>query len=672
MAVSVVREKELGSITNFYTTPSKRLDFLLGKQLPYVAIGMLNYLILVAMSIVVFGVPLKGSGLTLTLCALLYVIATTGFGLLISTFTSSQVAAVFITAILTILPTTQFSGMLQPVSTLDGAVRCGGDDLAHDLLHARQRRRVHERARPGSADGRRLGFGHIHSRVHALGGRGAQAAGGMSMRRAANIFWLGMKELRSLQRDFILMIFVVYSFTLAIYTQAKGTSSEVNNASIAFVDEDHSALSQRLIDAFYPPRFRKPEIIRPSDIDPAMEKGRYMFVVAIPPKYESDSRADRHPEVQVNIDATAMLQASIGALYIERIISSEVLSFLESIGSITFGARQACDCAKEFNPNGDASWFYSIVAIINQITMLTIILTGSSAASRARAWHHRAPTGDAPNRFRGCHGQGLGQWIGDFDRGDRLAVFRGSGDLGCTHRRVAAALFGGRRVVPVLRHRAGRFFRNHYENDGPVRAIDHPADHRVANALGRKHAHRKPARMAPTIHTLPAIASFRQLFAGDHLSRCGPGDGLARVFSRGGYGASILQFQSEPIPPLDCGHTMSGELDSWHCNVAAPDTAARTVRGRFPYGIGSPMTLPCKSFGPVTGFTRAGARSGRPKARSASISPDGKSVVKMCAHPSVPVLAGRVADHPACRRGFESNGPAEPTRRSANRPGCCG
>jgi ribosome-dependent ATPase len=126
MAVSVVREKELGSIVNFYTTPSKRLDFLLGKQLPYVVIGMLNYLILVAMSIFVFGVPLKGSAIMLSLCALLYVIATTGFGLLISTFTSSQVAAVFITAILTILPTTQFSGMLQPVSTLDGGARVVG------------------------------------------------------------------------------------------------------------------------------------------------------------------------------------------------------------------------------------------------------------------------------------------------------------------------------------------------------------------------------------------------------------------------------------------------------------------------------------------------------------------------------------------------------------------
>ena len=126
MAVSVVREKELGSITNFYTTPSRRLDFLLGKQLPYIVIGMLNYAILMAMTVLVFHVPLKGSGLTLTLCALLYVTATTGFGLLISTFTSSQVAAVFITAILTILPTTQFSGMLQPVSTLDGGARIVG------------------------------------------------------------------------------------------------------------------------------------------------------------------------------------------------------------------------------------------------------------------------------------------------------------------------------------------------------------------------------------------------------------------------------------------------------------------------------------------------------------------------------------------------------------------
>jgi len=126
MAVSVVREKELGSIINFYVTPTTRLEFLLGKQLPYIAIGLLNYVILTLMAIIVFGVPLKGSGLTLTLCVVLYVTAATAVGLLVSTFTPSQVAAVFVTAILTILPTTQFSGLLQPVSTLEGRARLIG------------------------------------------------------------------------------------------------------------------------------------------------------------------------------------------------------------------------------------------------------------------------------------------------------------------------------------------------------------------------------------------------------------------------------------------------------------------------------------------------------------------------------------------------------------------
>ena len=126
MAISVVREKELGSIINFYVTPTARLEYLLGKQIPYIAIGMLNYFILVAMAIVVFGIPIKGSFLMLTLCTLLYVTTTTGIGLVISTFVSSQVAAVFITAIITLVPTIQFSGLLQPVSTLAGRAKLVG------------------------------------------------------------------------------------------------------------------------------------------------------------------------------------------------------------------------------------------------------------------------------------------------------------------------------------------------------------------------------------------------------------------------------------------------------------------------------------------------------------------------------------------------------------------
>jgi ribosome-dependent ATPase len=121
MTVSIVREKELGSMINFYVTPTGRFEYLIGKQLPYVAIGMMNFFILTAMALIVFGVPIKGSFLMLTLCTLLYVIATTGIGMVTSTFTSSQVAAVFVTAILTIVPTIQFSGLLQPVSTLEGS-----------------------------------------------------------------------------------------------------------------------------------------------------------------------------------------------------------------------------------------------------------------------------------------------------------------------------------------------------------------------------------------------------------------------------------------------------------------------------------------------------------------------------------------------------------------------
>jgi ribosome-dependent ATPase len=126
MTVSIVREKELGSMINFYVTPTGKLEYLVGKQLPYVAIGMINFFILAGILLVVFGVPIKGSFLTLTLCTLLYVIVTTGIGMATSTFTSTQVAAVFITAILTLQPTIQFAGLLQPVSTLEGSAKAIG------------------------------------------------------------------------------------------------------------------------------------------------------------------------------------------------------------------------------------------------------------------------------------------------------------------------------------------------------------------------------------------------------------------------------------------------------------------------------------------------------------------------------------------------------------------
>jgi len=119
-ALSVVREKELGSIVNFYVTPVTRLEFLLGKQVPYIALSMMSFLLLTGAAFFVFGVPFTGSFVALTLGALLYVIAATGLGLLISTFMSSQVAAMFGTAILTLLPAVHFCGIIDPVSSMQG------------------------------------------------------------------------------------------------------------------------------------------------------------------------------------------------------------------------------------------------------------------------------------------------------------------------------------------------------------------------------------------------------------------------------------------------------------------------------------------------------------------------------------------------------------------------
>jgi ribosome-dependent ATPase len=138
-SLSVVREKEMGSIVNLYVTPVTRLEFLVGKQLPYIALGMVNYLLLVLLAVTVFGIPFKGSFFALTLAALLYVAATTAMGLLISTFMRSQIAAIFGSAVLTMLPAQKFSGMLDPVSSLEGGAALISDvyPMAHFLTISR-------------------------------------------------------------------------------------------------------------------------------------------------------------------------------------------------------------------------------------------------------------------------------------------------------------------------------------------------------------------------------------------------------------------------------------------------------------------------------------------------------------------------------------------------------
>ncbi|MBX6743145.1 MAG: ABC transporter permease [Acetobacteraceae bacterium] len=194
------------------------------------------------------------------------------------------------------------------------------------------------------------------------------------MRRLANIFWLGLKELRSLASDLVLLGFVAYAFTFAIYSQATGISHELRNASIAVVDEDHSALSQRIIQAFRPPFFRPPEVIPLTEVDRRIDAGRNTFVLDIPPDFQADLLVGRSPAIQVNVDAAAVMRAGIGAGYIQRIIADEISTFL--------GAAQTAPVALQlriaFNPNLTTSWFTGVMAIINNITMLAVLLAGAA------------------------------------------------------------------------------------------------------------------------------------------------------------------------------------------------------------------------------------------------------------------------------------------------------
>ena len=192
-----------------------------------------------------------------------------------------------------------------------------------------------------------------------------------------NIFWLALKEFRSVMSDKVLVLFVLYAFTWTIYQQATGTSNEVRNASIAFADEDQSALSKELINAFYPPRFQYAVRIRTDEIERVMDEGRFMFVVVIPPRFERDLRAGRKPDIQVNIDATAMQQAGIGAGYIHNIITQRLTGFLRRMDVDTSAPVNLVE-RKLFNPNGVSAWFSSIVGIINQLSLLTIVLTGAA------------------------------------------------------------------------------------------------------------------------------------------------------------------------------------------------------------------------------------------------------------------------------------------------------
>jgi ABC-2 type transport system permease protein len=197
------------------------------------------------------------------------------------------------------------------------------------------------------------------------------------MRAVRHIFHLGIKELRSLMRDPIMLVLIVYAFTLSIYTAATAMPETLHKAPIAIVDEDRSALSNRIIDDFYPPYFLPPALITTAEMDARMDAGLDTFALHIPSGFQRDLLAGRSPALQLNVDATRMSQGFTGSSYIQAIVSGEVNDFVRGYRAETVPAVDLALRAR-FNPELDKSWFGAVMEIISAITMLSIVLTGAA------------------------------------------------------------------------------------------------------------------------------------------------------------------------------------------------------------------------------------------------------------------------------------------------------
>ncbi len=195
--------------------------------------------------------------------------------------------------------------------------------------------------------------------------------------RIANIWYLGVKELRGLLRDPILLGFIVFAFTVSVYTAARSAPETLNKAPIAIVDEDRSPLSARIIGAFYPPYFLPPRLITQQEMDARMDAGLDTFALVIPAEFQADVLAGRAPDIQLNVDATRVSQAFTGAGYVQNIVNDEVRDFLKRYRKMEVPPVDLAIRVR-FNQELNRSWFMAVVQVINQITLLSIVLTGAA------------------------------------------------------------------------------------------------------------------------------------------------------------------------------------------------------------------------------------------------------------------------------------------------------
>lgn len=195
--------------------------------------------------------------------------------------------------------------------------------------------------------------------------------------RVTNIYRLGIKELWSLIRDPAMLVLIVYIFSAAIYIAAASMPESIHMATIAIVDEDDSPLAKRIAAAFYPPHFVAPYRLDLNAVDKGMDQDEFTFSLDIPPHFQRDVLAGKNPHIQLNVDATRMSQAFVGSGYIQRMVMDEVDEFVKKHKEDP-GLPVDLAVRMRFNPNLTQSWFAAVVELINNITMLSIILTGAA------------------------------------------------------------------------------------------------------------------------------------------------------------------------------------------------------------------------------------------------------------------------------------------------------
>ncbi|MCX5571709.1 ABC transporter permease [Kaistia sp. K-TC2] len=196
-------------------------------------------------------------------------------------------------------------------------------------------------------------------------------------RWCSGLFQLFIKELRSIKADPIMLVLVLYTFTLAVYSVSSSASTELKNLAVAVVDEDDSQLSRRILGALQPPIFQEAVKISPRDVDTALNEGRFVFVLDIPPNFERDVRSNRAAELQVEIDATAMAFAGNGVVALQNVIANEISEFRYG-GGIEATAPVRLVMRNAFNPNLNSVWFGALMQVMNNVTMLTLILSGAA------------------------------------------------------------------------------------------------------------------------------------------------------------------------------------------------------------------------------------------------------------------------------------------------------